>query len=254
MMKCPQSGGTEAVHNCIGYAVDRAPGPVLYVYPDEATAKENAQDRVIPMLMASPRLREYMTGMADDLSALRIKLAHMTIHMAWSGSASRLGNKPIRHLVLDELDKYQNQKKEASSEALAEKRVITWGRKARIWKISTPTVVNGAIHRAWQLAEARYRYHVICPACGTELLMEFENIRWQDDMKPVQIKSRSLAWYECQHCGAHWTDADRDEAVLRGCWREKAGGYGTHGAFGSSAPYFHWFSHSRVDFPFREAR
>lgn len=224
MMKCPQSGGTEAVHNCIGYAVDRAPGPVLYVYPDEATAKENAQDRVIPMLMASPRLREYMTGMADDLSALRIKLAHMTIHMAWSGSASRLGNKPIRHLVLDELDKYQNQKKEASSEALAEKRVITWGRKARIWKISTPTVVDGPIHRAWQQAEARYSYHVICPHCGAELLMDFEHIHWPEDTGPVQIQSRSLAWYECQHCAAHWTDADRDEAVRRGCWREDESG------------------------------
>ena len=31
--KCPQSGITEAIHNCIGYAIDRSPGPVMYVYP-----------------------------------------------------------------------------------------------------------------------------------------------------------------------------------------------------------------------------
>jgi hypothetical protein len=60
---------------------------VLYVYPDEATARENAQDRIIPMLHASQRLREYLTGMSDDLSSLRIKMAHLTIYMAWSGSA-----------------------------------------------------------------------------------------------------------------------------------------------------------------------
>lgn len=223
-IKCPQSGGTEAVHNCVGYAIDRAPGPVLYVYPDESTARENALDRIIPMLRASRRLSEYVTGTTDDLSSLRINLAHMTLHMAWSGSASRLGNKPIRYLVLDELDKYQQIKKEATSEALAEKRVTTWGKRARIWKISTPTVVNGPIDVAFKTAEARYRYFVICPHCGAELLMEFERICWPEGVDPVTLQSRQLAWYACQHCEAHWTDADRDKAVRMGLWREEVSG------------------------------
>lgn len=107
IIKCPQSGATEAVHNCVGYTIDRPPGPVLYVYPDEATARENARDRIIPMLRSSPRLREYLTGTSDGMGSLRIKMSHLTIYMAWSGSAARLGNKPIRYLMLDELDKYQ---------------------------------------------------------------------------------------------------------------------------------------------------
>ncbi len=225
IMKCPQSAGTEAVHNCIGYAIDRAPGPVLYVYPDEHTARENAQDRIIPMLRSSPRLREYLTGMADDLGSLRIKLSHMAIHMAWSGSAARLGNKPIRYLVLDELDKYQGSRREASAEALAEKRVITWGRRAIIWKLSTPTTPEGAINQAFIKSEARFRYHVVCPHCGCEQLMDFEHIRWPDDCNdPVQLLSRSLAWYECPHCAGRWQDADRDLAVRSGVWREESSG------------------------------
>lgn len=225
IMKCPQSAGTEAVHNCIGYAIDRAPGPVLYVYPDETTARENAQDRIIPMLNSSPRLREYLTGTADDMGSLRIKMAHLTIYMAWSGSAARLGNKPIRYLVLDELDKYQGSKKEAAAEALAEKRVITWGKRAVIWKLSTPTVVDGPIDRAFKLAEARFRYHVVCPQCGCEELMDFEHIRWPDDCQdPVKILSRSLGYYDCQHCHARWIDADRDLAVRCGLWREEKSG------------------------------
>lgn len=225
MMKCPQSAGTEAVHNCIGYTIDRAPGPVLYVYPDETTARENAQDRIIPMLHASPRLREYLTGMADDLSALRIKMSHLTIYMAWSGSAARLGNKPIRYLVLDELDKYQGSKKEASAEALAEKRVITWGKRAIVWKLSTPTVVDGPIDRAFKQSEARFRYYVVCPHCGCEVLMDFEHIRWPSDCNdPVKLLSRSLGQYECQHCKAGWDDATRDLAVRNGLWREETSG------------------------------
>jgi phage terminase large subunit GpA-like protein len=38
IMKAPQVGGARRhVHNCIAYAIDRAPGPALYVYPDEST-------------------------------------------------------------------------------------------------------------------------------------------------------------------------------------------------------------------------
>ena len=236
LMKCPQSAGTEGVHNCIGYTIDRAPGPVLYVYPDETTARENAQDRIIPMLKASPRLREYLTGTSDDMGSLRIRLAHLTIYMAWSGSAARLGNKPIRYLVLDELDKYQGSKREATAEALAEKRVITWGKRAIIWKLSTPTVVDGPIHRAFTQSEARFRYHVICPHCGCELLMDFEHIHWPADCAdPVLLKSRSLGWYECPHCASpdepkrgRWTDADRDLAVQNGLWREETSGLELH--------------------------
>lgn len=220
IMKAPQVGGTEAAHNCVAYAIDRAPGPVLYVYPDEQTARENALDRIIPMLKASPRLSEYLTGIADDTSSMRINLRHMPVHMAWSGSPARLGNKPIRYLVMDELDKYQSSKREASSADLAEKRVTTWRRKARIWKLSTPTIKGAGIHAAWTTAEARYLYYVVCPYCGAELLMEFDRIKWPDSVTdPVKLASRTLAWYECQHCQAQWSDADRDMALRRGTWR-----------------------------------
>ena len=222
IMKAPQVGGTEAVHNCVAYAIDRAPGPALYVYPDELTAGENATDRIIPMLTASARLSEYLTGAADDLSSKRINLCHMSLHMAWSGSPARLGNKPIRYLVLDELDKYQSSKREASSKDLAQKRVVTWRRKARIWELSTPTHKNVGIHAEWDAAEARYRFHVVCPHCGVELLMEFARIKWSAAVTdPVKLESGDQAWYECQHCDAQWSDADRDMALRRGVWREE---------------------------------
>ena len=129
--KSPQTGGSESGHNLVGWCIDRSPGPVMYVFPDEITARENAKDRIIPMIETSPRLREYMTGYGDDASSLRINLAHMPIYLGWSGSVSRLGNKPIRTLILDELDKYKNPKNEASSESLAEKRTTTWRRRGR---------------------------------------------------------------------------------------------------------------------------
>ncbi|UIJ38710.1 phage terminase large subunit family protein [Desulfobaculum bizertense] len=227
--KTPQTGGSEAIHNCMAYAIDRAPGPAMYVFPDRITAKENAQDRIAPMLEASPRLRTYLTGQADDTSSLRLNLAHMTIYLGWSGSVSRLGNKPIRYLVLDELDKYQNPKNEASSESLAEKRTTTWRRKRKIWKISTPTIEGGPIWRAFgEEAQAKFDFWVRCPHCGTWQLMNFDRIKWpqEDEIKqePELVLSKRLAWYECETCGACWDDNDRDKAVRLGQWRARGTG------------------------------
>ena len=32
----------QAAHNIVGYCIDRMPGPIMYVFPDEITARENA--------------------------------------------------------------------------------------------------------------------------------------------------------------------------------------------------------------------
>ncbi|MEG2173809.1 MAG: terminase gpA endonuclease subunit, partial [Desulfovibrionaceae bacterium] len=256
--KSPQTGGSEAGHNLVGWCIDRSPGPVLYVYPDEITARENAKDRIIPMLTASPRLRDYMTGTADDASSLRINMAHMPIYLGWSGSVSRLGNKPIRTLILDELDKYKNPKNEATSETLAELRTTTWRNRKHILKISTPTTEEGPIWQALtQEAGARFDYWVACPHCGIHQLMHFERIDWPGKpescgaaLRPMGCRgsgpaegrggeqpphpesepsaeimlTKRLATYPCEHCGAVWDDGDRDRAVRRGQWRERSSG------------------------------
>lgn len=131
--KSPQTGGSESGHNFVGWCIDRSTGPVMYVFPDEITARENMRDRIIPMIASSPRLKEYLTGKDDDTSSLRVSLTTMPIYIGWSGSVSRLGNKPIRTLILDELDKYRNSKNEATSETLAELRTTTWRSRRHIY-------------------------------------------------------------------------------------------------------------------------
>lgn len=230
LCKSPQTGGSEAGHNLVGYCIDRLPGPVMYVFPDENTARENSQDRIIPMIRGSSRLSGYLSKVDADTSSLRIKLLHMTIFLGWSGSVSRLGNKSIRVLILDELDKYQNPKNEARSEDLAEKRTITWRNRRKVFKISTPTIESGPIWQAFtQEANARFRYHVKCPHCGAMQIMNMDGLCWPGKDTPSEaaagdVLSQRLAWYVCKECGSCWTDADRDQAVRRGEWREEVTG------------------------------
>lgn len=224
--KSPQTSGSETGFNLLGYATDHLPGPAMVVFPDKDTAKDNARDRILPMFEDSPRLRRYLTGQANDESSIRINLRHMPIFLGWSGSVSRLGNKPIRTLILDELDKYQDNRKEASSESLAEQRTKTWRGRRIILKISTPTVETGPIWVAFmEEAHARFDWWVVCPHCGTLQLMKFDNIRWAPEVEdPEDVLRDYPAYYECEHCKEHWDDYDRDLAVRQGQWIERASG------------------------------
>lgn len=226
--KCPQVGMTEALHNIVGYGVDHEPGPVLYVYPDEITARENARGRVLPMLTGSPRLAAYLTGAQDDEGSLCIRLQHMAIFMAWSNSASRLGNKPIKLLGLDEVDKYPQTagKREASPVDLAEKRTITYQWTRKIIMTSTPTIETGPIWKAMNKeAQVVFHFNVRCPLCGCWQVMVFGQIKWAKDQRdPEAIESGRLAWYECEACAGHWDDSLRNKAVRLGQWRDIATG------------------------------
>lgn len=247
LCKAPQVGGTEAVLTCLGYAIDRDPGPVLCIYPDELTAKENNQDRIQPMILSSPRLKSYMTGSDDDAGMMRIKLTHMPIYMAWSRSASRLANKPIRYVIFDETDKYPDTagKRETDPISLGEARTTTYRYNSKKWKISTPTDERGNIHVAMTTeAQVIFDYHVDCPYCGHHHKMKFSGkgkngqpayIHWPHEtepgpdgkchsIEPETIESEKLAWYECPECAAHWSDHDRDRAIRHGKWRDRISG------------------------------
>lgn len=225
--KGPQTAVTEGAVNILGHAVEYAPGPAMVVYADKDTAKDIMRDRIMPMFEDSKRLRRYLTGAVGDESTIRVNLRHMVIFLGWAGSVARMGSRPIRLLILDETDKYPMSRREASPEALAEKRVITWRGKRLVLKLSTPTTDTGPIWVAFtEEAHARFDWYVACPKCGVMQLMVFDNIKWPEGIQDPEavLKDLQLVYYQCGHCPAKWDDAARDMAVRRGQWIERASG------------------------------
>lgn len=220
VMKCPQSGVTEAVHNFVGCAIDQDPGPVLYVFPDQDTAEENSRDRILPMIKSSRRLKSYLTKSRHDESMLRINLAHMPIYMGWASSPTKLGNKPIRYGIADEVDKYQTRKsRETGPLQLIDKRFTTYREVSKFFKISTPTVEHGEITRALREAEVVFYQWVRCPLCGRDTRMRFSSIRFFECRDAKEMRRKRLARYECPHCGGYWDDYLRDKALAAKHWR-----------------------------------
>lgn len=225
----PQFGKTEGVYNYIGYTADRRPGDWLIIFPGEKEVKENAAKRLQPMFLDSPRLRTYLTGKADDMAATAITLKHMTLYMAWP-TPSRLASKPLPYVYGDEVDKYVElaSKKETSPLNLARMRTRTYRHMRKVIISSTPTVPGGPIWVAWEEeCHLRFVYLVRCPVCGLYQLMVFdrEHYRWDEDVHTAkELGIRQKAWYVCDGCAMEWMDAERDEAVRLGEWREKDSG------------------------------
>jgi len=241
----PQTGKSDCINNCIAYAIDRRPGNVLVVYPDEVTGRENMRDRIMPMIRDSERLRAYMTTYSDDAAAMRIQLQHMRIYLAWANSPARLGNKPLPYVALDEIDKYPATagKKESGPRELAQKRTRTFSHLRKIWEASTPTTEDGPIWTAMYgtpeqadgtpgqppECEVVFKYWVRCPDCHKLQEMRFRDpdggayrLCWEGGhtADPREIEGKKLAWYECESCGARWDDARRNAAVRAGEWRD----------------------------------
>lgn len=219
----PQTAKTEIVYTCCGHTTDRHPGNWLVVFPNENDAKDNATDRLIPMFSDSPRLRSYRTGYADDETALKIKLQHMRIYMAWATSAARLANRPLPYVFLDEEDKYPaTVGKEASPYDLAQKRTRTFKHKRKIFRASSPSVESGPIWMALASCHLVFDFFARCPVCSTYQIMGFEQIKWTTgERDPKRIEATKETWYECDHCQAQWDDGERNKAVRAGQWRDR---------------------------------
>jgi len=220
--KTPQTGGSEAIHNFIGYCIDRDWGPVLYIYPDQKTAEENSKDRVLPMITSAPRLRKYLTPKDKDTSIHRIKLSHMTVFFGWARSVATLANKSIQYAVADEIDKpgFDPGKTETGALELIDKRLTTFRGKSKFIKISTPTLESGNVWKELNAMDIIFDYFVRCPLCDGMQLMKFKGIKWDGASKadPREVKNKNLAWYKCKHCAGKWDEGLRDKAVKKGVW------------------------------------
>ena len=223
----PQVGKTELGYNCLASWIDQDPGPAMIVYADEQTARDELNERIETMIHDSPRLSQYKTAAARDMSSQRLALQHMTIHMAWATSVARLATKPKRYVIFDEVDKYPaSLKKETDPISLGVKRSRTYPDDKKIIKISSPTWEAGPIWQSMLNAQRVFHYFVRCPDCRHMQVMVFGSketkggIKWpEDERDPATIETERLAWYACESCGAAWDDARRDQAVALGEWR-----------------------------------
>jgi phage terminase large subunit GpA-like protein len=253
-MKPAQIAGTECFVTLLGYFSDQEPCPMMFVLADESTATYMARERIKKMYQNSPELHHHFSSGKFSKDEMILENGAY-LAMAWSSSIAKLASRPMRILVLDEVDKpgYYLTTKEASPISLALERTITFNN-PKVAILSTPTVETGNITKELETCDVVYDWHVACPYCGVhqplrfsgEYTRGFKKGHFRSDsgqMMPIgrvvweggkDASDRQIAdaGYECGICRNVWNTAEKNHAVENGRMVSRSGPVARPGKIG----------------------
>jgi phage terminase large subunit GpA-like protein len=225
-------GKSTVASNVLGYIIDREPTNVLFCMPSRESVADFLKDEIEPMLRASPNLWSKVsagrtsTGRTNNIR--RKTFLGGVCTFVGGGSASPLAFRTVRVVVLDEIDKLKVLPGEGDADALAAKRVSTYGLDSKVLRFSKPSVEGESrIARHYERG-SRARYFLSCPSCG-----EFQELVW----KCLRFDDVAM---RCTVCDA-FHDQDRWQSSP-GEWRESVENH-HHKSFQSSAlisPLIRW--------------
>jgi phage terminase large subunit GpA-like protein len=235
IMTSSQVGKTEVILNTIGYYIHHDPAPILVVQPTIAMAETFSKDRLATMLRDSPALMGKVRDpkSRDSGNTIYHKVfngGHITL--AGSNSPASLASRPIRVLLVDELDRFDESVGDEGDPLSVVKRRTArfWNRKVVV--VSTPTVKGASrIEQAYEESDKR-RCFVPCPHCEEAQELKWEQVRWDKEKNEHGDTIRhhpETAHYVCAHCGVLWNDVTRWRAVRNCFWKATAPFHGTAG-------------------------
>lgn len=253
--KPSQVGGTEGILNVLGWIIQEDPSPTLLVYPSDELGTSILKNRIIPMIREAPTLLQRYHESESSLSELQFDGMYLAI--IGSNSASQLASRPIRYLLLDEVDKFPGaSKREADAISLARERTKTF-RNRKIIMASTPTLKTGNIWRAMESADEIRHYMVPCPHCGKPIEFHWQQVKFPgSDTGLTEMERADFAAYVCQECGGIITDREKPAMLSGGRWEtvSKNSSYPRRVAFWMNTLYSPFVRFSEVAREFLRSR
>ena len=200
-----QLGKSESLNNWIGYTMDVAPGPALFVQPTIDLAKRYSKMRIAPMIEATPSLRDKVRTPRERDSGNTVLMKEypggLTI-LGGANAASGLASMPIRFLAGDEIDRWPlSVDEEGSPIGIVTARTRTFGSTKKHAWTSTPTVYGrSAIWAKWEDSNQQV-LKLPCPHCGHRQTIEWERIRYdtKDPKLPTALSRPPVLI--CEECG-----------------------------------------------------
>ena len=216
-MMSSQVGKTEIILNTIGYYASHEPSPILVVQPNQQMMGAFSKERVAPMFRDSPGLRGKLDEGTEGRTSSRkssntINVKHFPggfLAFAGSQATSGLATRPIRIVLLDEVDRYEATKEGDPIKQAVQRAENFYNRK--IGAVSTPTIEGESKIEARYNRSDRRLYWVPCVHCGTMQTMVWENVIW-DEGRP------ETAAYMCPHCHGVVRERQRNEMIAQGAW------------------------------------
>lgn len=214
-IKGTQIGGTECGNNFLGYVIDHAPAPFMYVMPTLEMAKRSSKTKIAIMLDATPCLKGKVKDSRSRDSGNTILMKDFEggyLVMTGANSPAGLRSASIRYLYLDEIDAYEaDVGGEGDPYNIAKKRTDTFKSKKKVFSTSTPTTAaRSRIQPLYNKSDQR-RYFVPCPDCGHMQTIEWKNIQWVNS-------DPSTARLCCEECATLIPEVAKTQMLAGGKW------------------------------------
>jgi phage terminase large subunit GpA-like protein len=235
-MTSSQVGKTEILNNICGFFLVHDPCPLLVLLPTLELARAWSVDRLGPMINSTPAIRDQIGDprMKDgDNTILQKQFKNGSrLSIAGSNSPASLSSRPIRIVLMDEVDRMAlSSGSEGDPILLASRRTQNFFNR-KIAMFSTPTIKGESrIESAFEDSDQRY-YNLKCHSCEVPQVLDWAQVRWEKD-KPESAK------YHCKECDAEWSDVQRKQAIRSGEWVATQPFSGTAG-FHLSGLYSPW--------------
>ena len=181
----------------LSHIIAEDPGPALMVQPDLTISEAFSKDRIAPMVRDMPILKGKVADpkSRDSGSTIfhrRFTGGHLTIVSA--NSPAGLAGRPIRYLILDEVDRFKpSAGAEGSPSALAIARTRTFRASRKILWTSSPTIKDESEIAAVYAESDQREFEVPCPHCGGFQVLSWRRVEWPDG-------DPETAFYRCALC------------------------------------------------------
>ena len=238
-MKSAQVAWTDGVLlNYLGKRIAIDPCPMIVMFAKEQAAKEFNNEKFTPMVEVTPQLRDRIPvtskRSASNLWGLK-QFPGGFLKFVGSGSPSSVKSTPAPVVAVEEPDDcVTDLGGQGDTITLLEERTKTFPKRKVIFG-GTPTVEGlSRVEMAFKSSDQR-KFFVNCPHCGESQTLEFSNVKWQTDA-PVEHETfgrnrPETAAYCCPHCGALWSDVEKNAAVRDGHWEATAPFHGIAGFY-----------------------
>ena len=242
IMSAAQIGKSEVLINTIFYYAVIDPSPIMWVIPTLALAEDYSKTRLEPAIRESQLLSDTIHNDDEDASStiLYKKFRGGQIVLTGANSPASLRGRPIRILLLDEVDAYKPTS-EGDVIELAKMRTTNFYNR-KVIQTSTPTIKDmSAIERDFLESDMRY-FYVPCPQCGMIQRLMFKNFKYQADLK----NNITDVYMECEHCHKRIEESDKLKMVANGKWIATDPSKTNHAGFHLPAMYSPWVTWKEI--------
>lgn len=225
---------TQIALNWIGGLIHMAPSNILTLLPSLGLAKR-VSSRISKTIEATPELRERVASSRsrDARNTLDTKeFEGGSLYITTAGSAANLSELSARYIYGDEVDRWDvDVGEEGDPIELAEARGSTFGRRAKFYFSSSPTIKGASrISDLFDTSDQRH-YYVPCPTCGHMQTLEWERL--------IYSPGSRLVHYQCANadCDVLIEEHHKNDMLARGEWRAHSVGDGETVGFTLNALY-----------------